>query len=212
MEMARTDHPASRRQAIAALGQIGDERAIPALLDASANPEDRYVEHSTIYSLITLNKPAAVERALNHSSFKVRKAALIAMDQMDAAPLRKAQVAPLLSVQDKELRSAALWVVSHHADWADVVLRYMSDRLHDPNAGPAELDAVREALLAFSGDSGVQNLIAKALGEDNLNDKQKLFLLDTVDASKLKALPASCSVMSTAAARIFPYICGKATE
>ncbi len=191
MEMARTDHPASRRQAIAALGQIGDERAIPALLDAAANPEDRYVEHSTIYSLITLNKPAAVERALNHSSFKVRKAALIAMDQMDAAPLRKAQVAPLLSVQDKELRSAALWVVSHHADWADVVLRYMSDRLHDPNAGPAELDAVREALLAFSGDSGVQNLIAKTLGEDNLNDKQKLFLLDTIDASKLKALPAS---------------------
>ena len=57
--------------------------------------------------------------------------------------------------------------------------------------GPAELDAVREALLAFSGDSGVQNLIAKTLGEDNLNDKQKLFLLDTIDASKLKALPAS---------------------
>ena len=81
MEMARADHPASRRQAIAALGQIGDERAVPALIDAAANPEDRFVEHSTIFSLITLNKPAAVEKALNHSNLKVRKAALIALDQ-----------------------------------------------------------------------------------------------------------------------------------
>ena len=51
-----------------------------------------------------------------------------------------------LSAPDKDLRSAALWVVSHHADWADVVLRYLEDRLHDPAAGPGELEAVREAL------------------------------------------------------------------
>jgi putative membrane-bound dehydrogenase-like protein len=191
MEMARADHPASRRQAIAALGQIGDERATPALIDAAANPDDRFVEHSTIFSLITLNKPTAVEKALNHSNLKVRKAALIALDQMDSSPLRRAQIAPLLSAPDKDLRSAALWVVSHHADWADVVLRYLNDRLHDPTAGPAELDAVREALMAFSGDSAVQGLIARTLGEGKLNDKQIVFLLDTIDASKLKVLPSS---------------------
>ena len=101
------------------------------------------------------------------------------------------EIAPLLSAPDKDLRSAALWVVFHHADWADVVLRYLNDRLHDPAAGPAELDAVREALMAFSGDSAVQGLIAKTLGEGNLNDKQIVFLLDTIDASKLKVLPSS---------------------
>jgi putative membrane-bound dehydrogenase-like protein len=191
MEMARGDEPAARRQAIAALGQIGDARAVPALIDAAANPEDRFVEHSTIFSLIMLNQPAAVERALNHSNFKVRKAALIALDQMDSAPLRRAQIAPLLSAPDKDLRSAALWVVSHHADWADVVLHYLDGRLHDPAAGPGELEAVREALMAFSGDNGVQALIAKTLGEPNLSDKQLIFLIDTIDASKLKDLPSS---------------------
>src|SRR5262249_12995221 len=50
--IARRDHPAARRQAIAALGQIGDTSAVPALLAAAANPEDRFVEHSIVYSLI----------------------------------------------------------------------------------------------------------------------------------------------------------------
>ena len=45
MAIARKDQPAARRQALAALGQIGDPTTVPALLDASANPDDRFVEH-----------------------------------------------------------------------------------------------------------------------------------------------------------------------
>lgn len=63
MQMARGDHPAARRQAIAALGQIGDPSVIPALTAAAANPEDRFVEHSTIYSLITSISPPQFKRS-----------------------------------------------------------------------------------------------------------------------------------------------------
>ena len=81
--MARRDHPAARRQAIAALGQIGDAAAVPALLAAAADPDDRFVEHSTIYSLISLRQVEPVVQALGDPRPKLRKAALIALDQMD---------------------------------------------------------------------------------------------------------------------------------
>jgi len=190
MVMARKELPAARRQAIAALGQIGDAKALPALLAAAANPDDRFVEHSTIHSLILLNKPEPVELALKSAQPKVRKAALIALDQMDASTLQREHIAPMLSAADKDLRSAALWVVSHHPDWAGEVLRYLGERFRDPAALPAEMDSARQALISFTGNTAAQDLIA-SLMSDKLTDRQVLFLLDTIDASPLKQMPSS---------------------
>ena len=103
--MARRDHPAARRQAIAALGQIGDAGAVPALLAAAADPEDRFVEHSVIYSLITLRQAEPVVQALGDPRPKVRKAALIALDQMDNSPLQSGQVARLLRAPGQRSRA-----------------------------------------------------------------------------------------------------------
>jgi putative heme-binding domain-containing protein len=191
MAMARKDQPAARRQAIAALGQIGDASAVPALLDAAANPEDRFVEHSAIYSLILLHQPAPVETALNDPRVKVRKAALVALDQMDGSPLHREELAKALRSSDYDVRSAALWVVSHHPDWADVVLTYLNERLHDPAATVREKDGLREALVAFSGNAAAQELIAGLLGDSKLRESQILFLLDAIDASPLQQFPAA---------------------
>src|SRR5262249_12737912 len=49
MQMVRNDEPPARRQAATALGEIGDASAVPALLAAAANADDRFVEHSIIY-------------------------------------------------------------------------------------------------------------------------------------------------------------------
>ena len=165
MEIARSDHPVPRRQAIAALGQIGDGQATPALLAAAANPDDRFVEHSTIYSLISLRRPSELHPYLTSGDAKVRKAVLIAMDQMGAPQLAKADIAPLLRSPEAELRSAALWVVSHHPEWADVVLQYLSDRLQRTDAADAELEGVRDALLAFAENPAEQALIGKLLAD-----------------------------------------------
>lgn len=191
MEMARADHPASRRQAIAALGQIGDARAVPALVAAASNPEDRFVEHATIFSLISLNQPGALRSALDGADDRVRKAALIAMDQLDNSPLRREQIAPLLRSPDAALRSAALWVVSRHPDWAEVVLSYLRERLHDPHTSPEELDNVREALLAFSGNAAAQTFIGKLLADTTLGERQLILVLDTVESIRLTDVPES---------------------
>ena len=190
LAMVRHDLPAPRRQAAAALGQIGDARAVPALLAAAANPEDRYVEHSIIYSLITLNQPDRLSSALSAPQPKVRKAALIALDQVDNSPLRPAQTVPLLSTRDKELRTAAIFVTSHHPAWADEVLQFLNERLHDPTFGGAEAEPVRDALVAFAPHQGAQKLIGDLLHDRSLGAKQLDFLLGTLDALPLKQFPA----------------------
>ena len=43
-----------RRQAATALGQIGDTRAVPALLAGAARADDRFLEHAVTYALIEL--------------------------------------------------------------------------------------------------------------------------------------------------------------
>jgi putative membrane-bound dehydrogenase domain len=189
MSMVKRDHPAARRQAAAALGQIGDPRAAPALLSAAANPEDRFVEHSIIYSLITLRQPALLSEALRGSQPGVRKAALIALDQMDGSPLRPEQAIGFVNAKEKDLRNAALFVASHHPDWAGDVLHQIEMRIRNRSFGDADAEPVRDALLAFVADAGAQKLVAALLRDDSLGAPQTLFLLDTIAGSALKQFP-----------------------
>ncbi|HWB98280.1 MAG TPA: PVC-type heme-binding CxxCH protein [Bryobacteraceae bacterium] len=189
MAMAKADHPVVRRQAAAALGQIGDPRAVPALLAAATDVPDRFVEHSLIYSLITLKQPGPVAAALRAPEPSVRKAALIALDQMDHSPLKRDQVAGMLRSEQKDLRAAALWVVSHHEEWAGVVLQYLNARLRDPQLGEGEQDAVRDAVRAFRSDVGAQKLVAGLLADPKLPESRTLFLLDTIDSGSIREFP-----------------------
>jgi putative heme-binding domain-containing protein len=119
----------------------------------------------------------------------VRTAALIALDQMDGSPLRAEQAVAFVGAPEKELRNAALFVVSHHPDWAGSVLRQIELRIRDRSFGVAETEPVRDALLAFAGDAGAQKLIAGLLRDNTLGERQTLFLLDTIDGSALKQFP-----------------------
>jgi putative membrane-bound dehydrogenase-like protein len=186
MQMAQKDHPAARRQAAAALGQIGESRTAKALLDAAANITDRFIEHSIIYSLITLGQVAPLRSALHQPQPGVQKAALIALDQIDGAPLRSEDVVPLVAAKEKGLRNAALFVVSHHPDWADGVLHELELRIRN-----AETDGVRDALLAFVSSDSTQKLISSLMRDSSLGERPTLFVVDTIDASSLKQFPAA---------------------
>lgn len=175
-----------RRQAATALGQIGDPRAVPALLQAAADPSDRMVEHSIIFSLLSLKQTAPLVAALRSSSPKVQKAALIALDQMEGRPLRKEHLLTFLASPESELREAAFWVAGHHPEWAADAVEFLRPRLA---AGPSDDD--REALsrifTAFSGDPKVQKIITGALATGT--PSQKIFLLGVIDGSPVKELP-----------------------
>jgi len=177
MQMVRQDAPAARRQAATALGQIGDARAVAALLDAAADPDDRFVEHAIIYSLITLRAPGPAAEAMKSSSPRVRQAALIALDQMDGAPLSRQQLASALHDSDPALRRAALWVATHHPDWSSDVLQMLRTRLRGPALPPQEEEAVRETLRSYCQVPDAQQLMAD------------LSLFDAIEQCPVKEFP-----------------------
>ncbi len=191
IKMAKQDQPEARRQAATALGQIGDTRAVPDLLAAAARADDRFIDHSVIYALIELKTPGPALEALKNPDPKIHKAALIALDQMDDSPLTAGQVTPALSDKDKPLRTAALWVASHHADWSGSVLSFLNGRLGSPEFPGGEAGPVRDALLSFCSDAGVQKMVGDLLGDAASGAKRELFLLDTIDRCALKEFPAS---------------------
>ncbi|MFQ5929433.1 MAG: HEAT repeat domain-containing protein, partial [Acidobacteriota bacterium] len=189
VEMLRDDEPAVRRQVATALGQIQDKRATRPLLSASAEHYDRFVEHSIIYALISLEDPVPVIQALHSSSPKVQKAALIALDQMDRTPLRRGHLAPFVGAEDKDLRHTALWVLSHHPNWSGEVLQFLRGRLSDPELSQDEAEAVKEVLVSLCEDKGVQDLMAELLEKPSIRAQQRLFLLDAIDQCGLQELP-----------------------
>ena len=139
------------------LFRSGDTRAARALLAAAADAEDRFVEHAMAYSLITLKDRATLLSGLANPRPGVRKAALIALDQMDASPLERRHLGPFLGDPNKDLRGATLWVASHHPDWSGEVLKFLRSRLLAPELAADEAEAAREALLAFAADARVQD-------------------------------------------------------
>jgi putative membrane-bound dehydrogenase-like protein len=190
MEMVEKDEPPARRQAATALGQIGDRRAVPALIAASAHPVDRFLEHSIIYSLITLRTPEPLLEALRSRAPGTRKAALIALDQMDNSPLERGQLRSALGDPDGDLRRAALWVASRHPEWAGEALGVIRARLRGSDLPDDEAEAVRQTLVSFCGKPDGQRMMADLLGDPTAPSRQQIFLLDAMDKCPAPAFPA----------------------
>jgi putative membrane-bound dehydrogenase-like protein len=118
-----------RREAATALGVLGSAKAAPALLSALAGDNDRLLEHALIYALIEIDDRAGVLPGLKHHSLRVRRAALIALDQMDQGNLTSDLVVPLLGSEDLALERAALGIVSRHKAWAREITQFLGKRL-----------------------------------------------------------------------------------
>jgi putative membrane-bound dehydrogenase-like protein len=190
-EIVKRDHAAARRQAAEALGRIGDSSAVPALIGASADPEGRFVEHAIVYALIKLRDPAPLKRALAHRSPMVRKAALIALDQMDGAPLRREHLVAQLGAIDGQLSDAVLWVAGHHPEWSGDIRKFLRARLEQRSIGEEEVESLRRSLLSFCSDEGTQGMLADLLARSVNDPDRQIFLLDTMDRCSLDKMPAS---------------------
>lgn len=192
MQMVRQDEAPARRQAATALGQIGDEKAVAALLSASKNPDDRFVEHAIIYSLITLKKVTPLTLALNDSSVNMRKAALVALDQMDGSPLQKNQLTAFLSDGNKTIRNTGIWVALHHPNWSDIVTNFLQKQLNTAALPVEERSSLRELMVAFSNDDKtLQNFIGAQLSSSATPVEKKMFLMDVIGRSAVQNIPSA---------------------
>jgi putative membrane-bound dehydrogenase-like protein len=189
MALVQKDDLPVRRQAATALGQIGDIKAVPALLQAASDVDDRFVKHAIIHSLIVLKNPDPLVKALENPSANVRVAALTALDQMDGAPLKKEYLVPVLGSKDPALRSTGIWIASHHPEWTDIVISFLEKSLGDGKLSETDAAAVSDMMLTFMKEPGLQDFVAKQLGNPSATSSRKLLMLDVISRSALKELP-----------------------
>jgi putative membrane-bound dehydrogenase-like protein len=154
--------PHLARVAAEALGRIGDRRGVPALLQSAPGPADRFLEHAFIYALIEIANPAETSAGLSSPRAETKRAALIALNEMDGRPLKAELVTPLLSSPDALLKETATWIVSRHSDWGAALGTYFQERLHAPALSEAEREELQTLLAQSARDPQVQQLIAQA--------------------------------------------------
>ena len=165
VEQLGSGEPPLQRVAAEALGRLGDARAGPALLAALEGAEGEVLTHSLTFALIEIGDPAAVRPALTSKLLAVRRAALIALDQMQPAALAPATVLPLLTSSEPVLAETASWIASQHADWGGALAGYFRTRL----ARTSSADEALEAQLAkFTSDPAIQRLLADSARPGNV--------------------------------------------
>ena len=194
MQMVQKDSAAVARQAATALGQIGDPASIPALLNAASHPSDRFVEHAIIYSLTQLKKPELLISALTNGAEGTRKAALIALDQMDDSPLVQEQLLAFLQSNKSSLRRTGIWIASHHPEWADMVITFLQSGLNMDKLDEDELKSIEKLLITFSENSKIQEYMAKELASNQAASSWQQLLLTVISQSPVKDFPAVWTV------------------
>lgn len=183
------DNPQLQRAAAEALGRIGDPSAVPALLRVSAQPHDRFLEHSLIFALIEIDAASQTFKGLDAQSSAERRSALIALDQMEGGGLKPQIIAPWLSSSDPTLSQTAMWVAGHHPDWGDELAGFFRERLEKPPVAAADTAELERQLAEFAGAKPIQEIIASGASDIATPRPVRQLLLEAIAASSLKEIP-----------------------
>ncbi len=185
----RTDSPAIQRVAAEALGRLGNPAAVPTLLEVSSKPSGRALEHSLIYALIEIDNAPATEAGLSAAKPLARRAALIALDQMENSPLKPSDVTTWLTSHDAVVRQAASWVAGHHPEWAPGLAEFFKKRV-EAALSPDEQSELERLLAVFGGSPALQELFASKLQNASTSASARTLILHAMGRTSLKEAPA----------------------
>jgi putative membrane-bound dehydrogenase-like protein len=176
--------PSVQRAAAEAIGRIGDASAVPDLLSAAAAPLDRVLEHSLTYALIEIASPAATTAGLHATSPTTRRAALVALDQMDGGGLKPDAVLSLLDSGDPVLKDTSWWIAGNHAEWGGAVADYLRTRL----GAAGQREELQQRLVQFGESPAIQALLPSIL-ERAAGRDERLVALRAMARTRAKELP-----------------------
>ncbi len=186
-----------QRAAAEALGRMGGSSAVEPLLAAVGRTEDEILIHSLTYALIEIADPQATRQGLSSSSSRVRRAAMLALDQMEGGGLPSGDVVPLLSSSDHVLRDTASWLVSRHVEWGGALSGYFRTRLGAIKSVSHD-SAVADEMARFSTDPAIQDLLAQT-ARSGQTQASRITALRAMAAAPLKETPESWAEALTAA-------------
>jgi putative membrane-bound dehydrogenase-like protein len=179
----------NRRAAAEALGRIGDRASVPALLEATGEKADRFLEHALTHALIEIGDPDATAAGLKSGSPLTRRAALIALDQMDGGKLDVKTVAADLNSTDPHLKEAAVWIVGRHPEWGADLAYYLRGRLAVKDLAAADRDELIGLLARFAGSAPVQELLVTSLRDGTKSPEACHTALRAIAKAALKTTP-----------------------
>jgi putative membrane-bound dehydrogenase-like protein len=187
---------ANRRVAAEALGRIGDKSAVPALLEAVGAPEaapigdaGRVLQHSLTYALIEIADRDGTAAGLESPNRQIRRASLIALDQMEGGGLKAQVVAPYLAATDPMLKEAAAWIIGRHPEWGGELAGFLRQRLTATGLTPAERDELVQQLARFARTAAIQELLARCLEDAATPAEARRTVLRAMARAGLKEAP-----------------------
>ena len=208
--------PLIARAAAEALGRLGDARAVPPIIAAAAaSGVDRVLEHSLTYALIEIGSPSATDAGARSAvAARARRAALIALDQMDGNQVTAAAVLPLVDDADPILRETAWWIAGRHPEWGGALAEHFRRSLAAQGAAAgdaAQRKGLEDRLAQFASSPAVQETLAEAVARPS-SATARLSALTAIglavssgtaaaSATRLKELPES---WTRAIAQILP--------
>jgi putative membrane-bound dehydrogenase-like protein len=175
----------NRRVAAEALGRIGDRRAVPRILAELGKSNDRVLDHSLTYALIDIGDARGTSAGLASQSAAVRRAAMIALDQMENGDVPAEIVAANLSAADPALRQTATWIAGRHAEWGAALAGALSERI-----GSAQDDAQFVAQLGkLTHSAAISEMFVSLLGDPKTPVSARRVILGAMAESGLSPVP-----------------------
>lgn len=178
--MVKTDVPQVRREAATALGRIGLARAVPSLINGLQSNGGPFLDHALIHALIVIADRDATVPALKSKDPRIRRGALIALDQMAGGGLTPDQVTPLLDPNEPDVRQAAIQVIASRPEWASEMTGLFQTWLTLERPSKRQRENFRQTLLPFATAPPIQALIAEALPSASTPTAAKLIVLETI--------------------------------
>jgi len=194
LELYKSGSPSIRLTVSEALSKIRDAAAVPALLTGLARDDnDDYLMHGQIHALVRINDQVdafdATKLGLADANPRVRRSALIALDQMKKNRLTQDMVLPLLSTSDQLLRETAIDVIGKHPEWAGEIQTVVKGWLTSQELSEGDAVLAQAISTTFARDAGIQPLLAESLGSESTPRSTRLLILRAMADSDLKATP-----------------------
>ncbi len=190
LALLQSGSPHNRRAAAEALGRCGDTQAVSALLAAASEPADRALGHSLTYALIEIADRAATAAGLASSDLRTRRAALVALDQMEGGQLDVQTVAKELGSADAGMKETAWWIASRHPEWGGALAGALRERLEVKSLTDVQRQEVVQQLARFAKSPAAQQMLAERLQDPSASADARRTVLRAMAQAALRDTPA----------------------
>ncbi len=181
VRLLQTGDPHDQRLAAESLGRLRDANLAPALLEALAGQYDRPLDHALIYALIEIGDVSSLKNAVASDNIRVRRGAMIALDQMPGGNLDSDVVLRELDSQDTRLQEAAWWIVSRHAkDWGALMTAHLRKAIAETTENPEKRNQLQARLARLARSPELAQWIAKELTASGVPASTQMLLLKTM--------------------------------